>query len=229
MNFKRILSVLWAILTVIGCVKTAVAQLHTMTHAHDVHCVTFSDDGRLMATGSLHNERTQEHPGDDELRALVLKRGGDEQQAERLTKRGGEINLWDVASGNLLRTLHGHTDCVCAVDFSPDGRTLATANAILFGVRGRDRSCEVKLWDVATGKARTTLTGHPDSVRSIAFSRDGKRLASASHDGTVIIWNVAEAKPLFRFDVQCDAVWKLAYFPDGKLLAIAEQRGSITF
>ncbi|WP_233154189.1 WD40 repeat domain-containing protein, partial [Scytonema sp. HK-05] len=48
----------------------------------------------------------------------------------------------------------------------------------------------IKLWDVATSKELKTLNGHSSSVSSVAFSRDGKTMASGSHDNTIKLWDV---------------------------------------
>jgi eukaryotic-like serine/threonine-protein kinase len=52
----------------------------------------------------------------------------------------------------------------------------------------------VKLWEVATGKNTATLKGHTQNVRCVAFSPDGKTLASGSADGTIRLWDFPAAK-----------------------------------
>jgi WD40 repeat protein len=69
----------------------------------------------------------------------------------------------------LRATLHGHTQAVVSVAYSPDGKTLASASY----------DGTLKLWDVTSGKERTTLRGHTGCVGSVAFNPDGKALASA--------------------------------------------------
>jgi WD40 repeat protein len=80
----------------------------------------------------------------------------------------------------LRATLKGHTNFVCSVAFSPDGKTLASGSA--------DKT--IKIWNVATGKNIATLIGHTDEVTSVAFSPDGKTLASGSMDMTIKLWDV---------------------------------------
>ena len=81
---------------------------------------------------------------------------------------GGPIKLWDMANGELLSSLPGHTLRVWAVNFSPDGQTLASA--------GWDES--VRLWDVASGTLLATLHGLP-RFYDVGFARDGRMLVAA--------------------------------------------------
>ena len=71
-----------------------------------------------------------------------------------------------------------------ALTFSPDGSILVGT-----GKEDQDILIKLKLWDVETGHQVGTLTGHTESVTTLAFSRDGKTLASGSYDGTVLLWD----------------------------------------
>jgi WD40 repeat protein len=94
---------------------------------------------------------------------------------------GNAVTVWDVAAGNPVRTLVGHTDLVTALAVSQDGRTLATGS--------QDGS--VRVWDVGTGKERRLLRGHSETIHSVAVSNDGTVAVSTSEDNTVRIWDVA--------------------------------------
>ncbi|MGH3791174.1 MAG: WD40 repeat domain-containing protein, partial [Pseudonocardiaceae bacterium] len=99
---------------------------------------------------------------------------------------GGEVLVWDLATGAARYTLTGHGGGVRALVVAPDGSWLASA--------GDDG--QVRVWDPATGATHRTLTGHTDSVRALAVAPDGSWLASASDDGQVRICDPITAAPL---------------------------------
>jgi WD40 repeat protein len=75
----------------------------------------------------------------------------------------------------------------------------------------------VKLWDAQTGQELLTLKGHTGVVYSVAFSPDGKRLASASDDHTVKVWDVQTSQVLLN--LKLGRAYSLAFSPDGHSLA----------
>lgn len=64
-------------------------------------------------------------------------------------------------------------------------------------------------------------------MRSVAFSPDGKSLASGSQDGTIKLWNISTGKLIGTLTTQKEQVWSVAFNPDGKTLASASQDGII--
>ncbi len=116
-----------------------------------VNALAFSPDGKLLATGS----------GDP--------------------SRSGEIKLWDLSTGRLVREfVKPHKDAVLALDFSHDGRQLASGAA--------DRA--VRLWEVATGTQLRNLEAHSNHVLAVSLRHDGRMLASAGADGAVRTWSL---------------------------------------
>src|SRR5439155_9657849 len=90
----------------------------------------------------------------------------------------GEVKIWDLATGQELRTLRGHAGGIFSVAYSPDGQRLATSS--------EDKT--IKIWD-RSGKELLTLQGHTQSVWTVAFSPDSQKIASGGFDRTVRLWD----------------------------------------
>jgi WD40 repeat protein len=98
--------------------------------------------------------------------------------------RAGEIKLWDVEDGHLLREFKDvHSDTVFSVDLSPDGKLLASA--------GADRFARVT--DFVTGKVLRNLEGHNNHVLGVAWERDGRTLLTAGADNLAKTWDCETA------------------------------------
>lgn len=162
----------------------------------------------------------------------------------RLVKQKGSvwIMLWPLCVGGAGNTfagdergrpeatsaiLTGHTDRITAVRFSPDGKTLASA----------DFDGVIRLWDVASKKMKRTLT-QPGPVRSMAFSPDGKWLVTGGmqnhgEDGiasVAFLWEVVSGRQVASLEGELGSVVATAivFSPDGKTLAMGSLRNVST-
>ena len=200
------------------------------SHRGRVMRIAFSPDGTLLAnvnaTGgiSLWDVNTGQH-----LRTIFGSGGwGIAFSPDGGTIATGSyygdnaVHLLDTHTGELLRTLTGHTDSVMTVAFSPDGETIATG--------GSHRDGTVRLWDADMGKPLRTLKGHVYKVWSVAFSPDGTLLASSGYDNTIRLWDVNTGQRV-RILGESEPGWALkpsgtiglptcvAFSPDGKTIA----------
>ena len=115
-----------------------------------VLCLDFNPQGTLLATG-----------------------GGE-------PSRSGELKLWNVPALTLARDFKdAHSDTVFGVEFSPDGKDLASGAADKF----------LKVFDVRTGKLVRSFEGHTHHVLGVAWKADGSLLASAGADNQIKVWN----------------------------------------
>lgn len=131
--------------------------------------------------------------------------------------KSGPIELFTIDGNGKATTkasFTGHTDVVYALDFSPDGKRLASA--------GYDRV--IRIWDTASPATATpsqVLKDHSDTVYGLAWHAAGKLLASAGADRAVKVWDVATGKRLYTLSDPTDWVYTVAWQPGSNNLAAA--------
>ncbi len=127
------------------------------------------------------------------------------------TNTSGGIRVYDVATHKEAGLLEAEpkTTFACAA-FSPDGKLLVTSGGN-----------KILVWDFAERKLLTKFEAHTKGVRSLAFTPDGKTLASASDDTTVKLWEVGTWQQRPGACSSSEPVFFVTFSPDGKTLAIA--------
>ncbi|MFO0846143.1 MAG: PQQ-binding-like beta-propeller repeat protein [Gemmataceae bacterium] len=146
--------------------------------------------------------------------------------------RNGRVSVWDAETGKKQAVYDGHAGRVQAVALDRTGKVATSSHEpkevteARFG-RGVFTAIPgiVKVWDAETGKERFSLTGHPSTVYRVAFSPDGKTLASAcSHE--LRLWDPTTGKHLEKLAGPAgQGTAQLAFSPDGKQLAVSSRNG----
>jgi WD40 repeat protein len=175
-------------------------------HTNWVNAVSWSPDGQqaLSSSGGQMQLKLEEFDVEDSETDETLK-------------------LWEVSTGQCLRTFKGHTSTVTAVSFSPDGRQ---------ALSGSDDKT-LKLWDVSSCKCLHTFRGHTSEVRAVSWSPDGRQVLSGSGskginlytflnvedyapDETLKLWEVSTGQCQRTFQGHTSTVTAVSFSPDGR-------------
>jgi uncharacterized Zn finger protein (UPF0148 family) len=118
------------------------------------------------------------------------------------------VKIWEISTGNLIKTAIGHTGSAIALAISPTGELFASGSG--------DNT--IKLWELKTGKLRFTLRGHTGWVNALAFHPKGNILVSGGADKTIALWNLDTQELIGTFYGHTSTVRSLSISPQGNTL-----------
>ncbi|HZW29338.1 MAG TPA: protein kinase [Isosphaeraceae bacterium] len=190
-----------------------------------INAVVFLHDGRTVAAGGwdgwvrFHRRNTSRpaprHLYPDRIYTLAVSPDG---ATLAVAGKLDKIQVYDLRFGNLKATLQGHEHAIESLDFSPDGKLLASAGGLT-----------VRLWNTSTWKDEGRQIHHSPELLCIRFSPDGKLLAISDgetdlpHDKVlateILLWDVASRAEVVRLKGHSNSIRALAFSPDGETLA----------
>jgi len=138
------------------------------------------------------------------------------------------VQLWETSPLRQVKEIVVGRMAVVALAMSSDGKTMAVAGREVREKEEQDEVIEhLQLWDLTTQRVLKQLEGHEHAVFALAFSPDGKWLASCSEDQSARVWdtsNGAQAAVLAsKKQDHLGALGDVAFSPDGKFLAVLGQ------
>ncbi|HIF33465.1 MAG TPA: hypothetical protein EYQ75_17835 [Planctomycetaceae bacterium] len=171
----------------------------------DVHSVSFSPDGKTIASGGKDGsiriwdtntgEQLKTWSAGSSVADVVYLTDG---KLIASTGDSGSVRLWQIGTGKIETTLVFSGTKGTALACSPDGALIACA----------DYSGVVRLWNIEDGKLTLEFKAHTAVIQGLGFSRDGKKLVSASHDSSVKVWSIGTGEGLSGW-VAADSLLKV--------------------
>jgi WD40 repeat protein len=198
-------------------------------HSAHVRALAVSPDGKTLASGSADAQikiwdlATGKNTATYKASGIGITSLAFSPDGRTLASGGGgnTVQLWKIADGTSATLINENAEYAPRpiVVFSPDGKTMASGGLCTRNIR---------LWDVATGKALGSLTPkeNPEfGVNSLTFSADGKALCSANQLGNFSVWDLATMQVKTQVTIRDSDACPLAISPGGKTVASESRSG----
>jgi WD40 repeat protein len=183
-------------------------------HQGTVNCVSYSPDGRFLASGGEDRLVLVREATTGEIRHRLSKEGTDSQRQRADSPRALAFNDASRPRGLVLKL---HSGGILSLAFDASGRQLLTGSS----------NGQAILWDAETGKELHSLRGHEAAINSVAFSPSGKVAASAGYDRVIRLWSVETGREIRSYQGHRGEINSLAYGPQDTRLASAADDGTV--